>query len=199
MMNMNEENIKLAKIKRSSRIGKRVSIILAAVTGVFCIVMLITGIVFLAGNASLEDQIAKTAQSVVTEPKDKIGYVSAVNIELPDPTKIETSSPALREALDARPYSVSYGFYLTTLGVALLFATIVLIILSRGFAMIENADNPFTPGVIRRVTIVMIVLSIVLAFTKGIAYAAVGLIATWMIRSILDYGQTLQIQSDETL
>ena len=45
----------------------------------------------------------------------------------------------------------------------------------------------------------MIVTSIVLFFTPGMVFGVMGLVLTWIVITIMDYGKTLQIQSDETL
>lgn len=197
---MNEENEKLAKIKKSSAVGKKVTNILVVVLIVVCSILLATGIAFIAGGDYFEDKLASAAASgSIEEPSNKFLYASTVNIEMFDPNEIKTSVPALKVALEARPYSIGYGIYMIAMVIPLVIAIVVLKILASGFATIEKEDNPFTPAVIKKVTIVMIVLSAVLALTISVAYGAVGLIATWLIRSVFDYGRTLQIQSDETL
>jgi hypothetical protein len=45
----------------------------------------------------------------------------------------------------------------------------------------------------------MIVLSAVMLFTVSAGFAALGAITTWVVYTIMDYGKTLQVQSDETL
>ncbi len=197
---MNEENEKLAKIKKSSRVGKKVTNILALIVGIVSIIMIVTGIIFLASGDKLESKFAEAAASgVISEPSNKMFYASAFHVEMIDPTKIETSSPALKHALETRPYTITYGIYFILVGLGLAGATVLLKLLSSGFAIIEKEDNPFTPAVIKRVTIVLIVLSIVMGLTIGGAYVVIGLLSTWLIHSVMEYGRTLQIQSDETL
>ena len=67
------------------------------------------------------------------------------------------------------------------------------------FALIRKEDNPFTDNVIKRVLIVMIVLSGILFLTSGVSLGVLCGILTWVVYTILDYGKTLQIQADETL
>ncbi|MBO4459645.1 MAG: hypothetical protein J5715_08685 [Clostridiales bacterium] len=197
---MNEENVKLAKIKKSSSVGKKVTNILAIIVIVATIILLATGIAFIAGGDQLEDKLAQAAASgTLEEPSNKFMYASTINIEMFNPNEIKTSVPALKVALEARPYTIGYGIYMIAMCIPLIIAAVVLKILASGFATIEKEDNPFTPAVIKKVTIVMIILSVLLALTVSFAYGAVGAIATWLIRSVFDYGRTLQIQSDETL
>ncbi|MBP5654715.1 MAG: hypothetical protein J6X33_04320 [Clostridiales bacterium] len=197
---MNEENVKLARIKKSSSVGKKITNILATILVVCTIILMVTGVIFLTNGGSFEMQIAQAVESgKIDDPSDKIGYVSTFSVELPDVKEIKTSIPALREALDARPYTIAYGIYMISITIPMIIAIVVLKILAGVFGIIETEDNPFTPKVIKRVTVAMIIMSAVMAFTFSFAFAAVGGIATWLIHSILDYGQTLQIQSDETL
>ena len=72
-------------------------------------------------------------------------------------------------------------------------------LISGTFAIIEKEDNPFTDKVIKRVTVVMIIVSAFLFFTAGASFGILGGLVTLVVYSILDYGKTLQIQSDETL
>ena len=67
------------------------------------------------------------------------------------------------------------------------------------FSLIRKEDNPFTDKVIRRIVIVMTVLSVIIFFSSGMGYGILVGILTWVVYTVLDYGRTLQIQSDETL
>ena len=42
-------------------------------------------------------------------------------------------------------------------------------------------------------------MSALLIFTTGAIYGVLGFLITWVVNLVLDYGKTLQIQSDETL
>ena len=78
-------------------------------------------------------------------------------------------------------------------------ASITQVMISSLFAMIEKEPNPFTAKVKKRITTVLIITCVILALTSGLAFAALGVIITWALNAIIDYGITLQTQSDETL
>ena len=84
-------------------------------------------------------------------------------------------------------------------GLCIAVAAVMMKLLSSVFAMIEKEDTPFTDKVIKRVTVVMIVISGFLFLTAGSALGILSGLATWVIYTVMDYGKTLQIQSDETL
>ena len=67
------------------------------------------------------------------------------------------------------------------------------------FGLIMKEDSPFTDKVIKRIVIVLLAVSAVMLLTTGMAFGVLGAIITWVVYTILDYGKTLQIQSDETL
>ena len=73
------------------------------------------------------------------------------------------------------------------------------LLVSSIFAMIEKEPNPFTVKVKKKITTVLIVTCVILALTAGTAFTALGIVITWVINAIFDYGITLQTQSDETL
>ena len=67
------------------------------------------------------------------------------------------------------------------------------------FGLIETEETPFTDKVIKRITIVLGVLSFLLLATCGSALGIISGLVTWVVYNVLDYGKTLQIQADETL
>ncbi len=67
------------------------------------------------------------------------------------------------------------------------------------FSLVRKEDSPFTEKVMKRLLVVMIAISVILFFVASIGFAALGLIITWVVYTIMDYGRVLQIKSDETL
>ena len=72
-----------------------------------------------------------------------------------------------------------------------------------GTAIIIKADGSIRVGnnckTKKRVTLVLIITSVVLFLTSGTAPGVLCILLTWAVNAILDYGVTLQVQSDETL
>ncbi|MBP5261948.1 MAG: hypothetical protein J6Z43_07475 [Clostridiales bacterium] len=197
---MNEENVKLAKIKKSSSVGKKVSIALCIVCIVGCMIALIAGIVLVTSAERFEPQFAEAVESGEFDTsKNAIGKASMFHIEYIDPSDWESDVPAIKNALENYPYSTVYGVYLMIVGLCIAVAAVMMKLLSSVFAMIEKEDTPFTDKVIKRVTVVMIVISGFLFLTAGSALGILSGLATWVIYTVMDYGKTLQIQSDETL
>ena len=195
-----EESVKIAKIKKSCHIGKIVSTILFAVAAVFVVLCLISGVKVLKMGKEFDDSVINGRLSGVISTSDEIGSASAVTINLGSlPTEIHSDVPAIQAAIDDHPLSVMYGTYVL-IGSLILAITAVLFLLVRSvFAMVEQESTPFTSKVKKRVTLVLIVTCGILFLTTGSAFAILFALITWAVNAILDYGITLQIQSDETL
>ena len=67
------------------------------------------------------------------------------------------------------------------------------------FALIEKESSPFTDRARKRVTFVLIATAVLLCFTAGAAFGGLCALIAWAVNAILDYGKTLQTESDETL
>ena len=78
-------------------------------------------------------------------------------------------------------------------------AAVLLKLISNVFGLIIKEDSPFTDKVIKKIVIVLGAVTVVMFLTSGMAFGVLGAIITWVVYTILDYGKTLQIQSDETL
>jgi len=197
---MNEENVKLSRIKKSCRIGRKVSRIIMIVLIIGFAICLTAGIGILASGQSFDSAVMQgIEEGYLNEESLSIGKASYINIEVIDISDIQTDIPAFREALDKAPYSFTYGLSLIIAGLSLIIIIVVMALITGTFGLIEKEDSPFTAKVMKRVLITLIALCAVLAFTAGFGFALVCAMATWVIYTIMDYGKTLQLQSDETL
>ena len=199
-INYMEESVKIAKIKKSCHIGKIVSTILFAVAAVFVVLCLIGGVKVLKMGKEFDDSVINGRLSGVISTSDEIGSASAVSINLGSlPTEIHSDVPAIQAAIDDHPLSVMYGTYVLICSLILAITAVLFLLVRSVFAMVEQESTPFTSKVRKRVTLVLIVTCGILFLTTGSAFAILFALITWAVNAILDYGITLQIQSDETL
>ena len=197
---MNEENVKLAKIKKSCRIGKKVSNILFILMLIGGICLTIYGIKVFADGKKFDDQIRSAEAAGVVSTSDEIGSVSAVSINLGSlPTDLHSDIPALQAAIDDHPYSIFYGSWITFSGAGMIIIAMLMLLVKSVFATIEKEATPFTPKVKKKVTVALAIISALFLFTTGTGFAVIGALVTWAVNAILDYGISLQRQYDETL
>lgn len=192
---MNEENIKIAKIKKSCHIGKIVSNIMCIITIVGCVCSAVAGIAIFASRAETEPQLA----ALVEEGKFDEGKFNSVYIDLGSPEEWHSDIPALQNIIDEYPHSFSISTSVLFMAGALVLTAVMTKLISKAFETIEKEETPFNDKVIKKVLIVMIFASVILFMTSGMALGVLGGLTTWVVYSVLDYGKTLQVQSDETL
>lgn len=196
---MSEENIKIHKIKSSCRGGKKVSNIFFVIAVFCCAAALICGIVILKMGRSFDDVFQQAIENGTIEQSDKIGNADLFNLDLPTPVNLESDIPALQAAIDDHPISIYYGSICLFAAFATALVAVFMKLLSSVFDLIIKEDSPFTDKVRKKVLIVMIFTSIVLCLSAGVGFGCLSGIITWVVTTILDYGKTLQVQSDETL
>ena len=196
---MNEENIKLAKIKKSCKFGKKVATILCIIAIVGCVCSMVAGIALLVNSERFEPEFVKYVDEGKIDTSNGIGKVSGISIQGINVNDWKSDIPALQKALTERPYTTVYGIYCIIVSLSVAVCSVMIKLLSSVFELIEKEDTPFTDAVIKRVTVVMIVISGFLLLTAGAAFGILGGLVTWVVHTVMDYGKTLQIQSDETL
>ena len=197
---MNEEKVKIARIKKSCHAGKTVSSVVLVFTLILLLIGIIGSIKVLSMGKEFDDMFSSGRFAGIISTSDEIGETSAIKINLGAmPGEIHSDIPAVQAAIDDHPLSVLYGSYL--LGAGIIFAMIaVLIFLVRSvFAIIEKEPTPFTPTVKKRITLVLIITCVILFLTSGTVPTLLCILLTWAVNAILDYGLTLQVQADETL
>ena len=194
-----EENVKLEKIKKSCDTGEKVTnviFVIAVVCSVICLIM----ITLIANKGeAFEAWVQKGIDSGHITTESSVGSVSAFNITIMNPNTIHSDVQAVRDMIETRPYSVVFIIYCSVGCFILIVLAVMMKLIGSVFRIIREEDNPFTDKAIHRIETVMIVASIVMFFSPGTVYGIMGLVITWVVHNILDYGKTLQIQADETL
>lgn len=194
-----EENVKIAKIKKSCSVGKKISAILSTIAIIGCICAMVASVAIFSMGKKFDEEVQKGIEAGVINDDNEFGSVKMININVGSVKKWHSDVPALQKLLDEQPYAITYGIYCFIMSVACAVVAVMLKFVNSVFDLIIKEDTPFTDKVIKRVVIVMIVLSAVMLFTMSAGFAALGGITTWVVYTIMDYGKTLQIQSDETL
>ena len=194
-----DESVKLQKIKKSCETGEKVTKVFFVIGIILCVLCLVLITIIAYKTDAFEAWVQKGVDSGHVTFESSIGNVSAFNITIMNPNTIHSDVQAIRDALQTHPYSVVFIIYSIAGFFILLVFAIMMKLVGGVFRIIREEENPFTDKAIRRITTVMIVASIVMFFTPGTVYGILGLVITWVVYTILDYGKTLQIQADETL
>lgn len=197
---MNEENVKIARIRKSCRVGKKVSNILCIVAIVGCVCALIGTIAIFRMGKNFDVKFNEAKEAGMVSTTSEIGSVALFKMNLGNiPTDLHSDIPAVQEMIEDHPLCIIYGSYslIAAIGAAIL--AVMLKLTSSVFALIEKESSPFTDRVRKRVTFVLIATAVLLCFTAGAAFGGLCALIAWAVNAILDYGKTLQTESDETL
>ena len=141
---MNEESVKIAKIKKSCHAGKIAANIFLAISIFMLAVGIWGGIKVLVMGKEFDNMVTSGRFAGIISTNDEIGSASAININLGSvPLDIHSDIPAVQEAIDDHPISVIYGSYILSMSMIMV-AVVALIFLVRSvFAIIEKEGNPF--------------------------------------------------------
>ncbi len=194
-----EENVKLERIKKSCSTGVKVTNVIFVIAVVCSIICLIIITLIAKNGEAFEEWVRRGIESGHITTESSVGEVSAFSISVINPENMHSDVRAIREMLQTRPYSVIFIVYCAVGCLMLIVLAVVMKLIGSVFKIIREEDNPFTEKAIRRIVKVMIAVSIVMFFTPGSIFGILGLVITWVVRTILDYGRMLQIQADETL
>lgn len=180
---MNENNLKIKKIQKSSKAAFTVTNIVKIFLIVAAVILLITGFIMIGRqeffNASF-DAALRYGEFTVEE------FDWAFEGQM------------LQHMMEDGQIALALGLYLTEMGVVLVYFTVVLHFVGKVFKIFQESYSPFQPKVIRNLRITFILLTLyTLSTSLGIGLIA-GL-ASWCVLNIFEYGCELQKQSDETL
>ena len=204
---MNQENIKLNRIKKSSHVAGIVTRIVFILCVVASMILIVTSIVMIADRTNMNEQIKAGIEGANdVDVTKKVGPVnvhllrfSKDSFDITKYQKIESSIPALEKAMNETTYSLSLAFTLLISGFNVILLAVAMYQLYSVFDIIGKENSPFTSRVLKKLLFALIVIDIIIAFTAGLGTAAIAAIVTWALYTIMDYGRLLQIQSDETL
>jgi len=200
---MNEENKKLANVKKSCKSAKIVSKIMLIAMIVGTVLAFSSGIVLIGQREKIDQQIAASDnQNLNVELSvGPITLGSFENGEFSPSDPIESDVPALNDYFEANSDSPSLvmGFYLILISSVLAFTAIAFALITSVFDIIVKEGNPFSDKAVKRTLIAMIILSIIVGSTAGLGFGVLLGFLTWVIYAIMDYGRALKLLSDETL
>lgn len=205
---MNEEVTKLAKVKKSCRAGRIITKVLMIIGIVAVSLSLIGGISIMAMGDRFDSAVISAGSD--TELNESVSVSSfpggnGVVLRIEDTDDIEAIKGNLTITSLAENFGegltlhTMFGLYLFFICAMCIGMTLIMYFLTSTFAIIEKEESPFSKRVIKRLTAVFIVVSVVMLLTLGWGAALIMGVTTWALYTIFDYGRILQIQADETL
>lgn len=202
---MNEENKKLANVKKSCKGAKIVSKIILVALIIATVSTFVCGIVLIAGRSKWDNTFAEAAEKGAGANVElSLGPVrmgAFENGEFKSTTPMTSDVPAIQNFFDENSDSPSLvvGAYLILVGLVTAIGAIAFSLITSVFDIILKEGNPFSDKAVKRTLIAMIILSVCAASTAGLGFGVLLGFLTWVIYTIMDYGRALKLLSDETL
>ncbi len=207
---MNAKTEKIARIKKSCKIG----MIICRILSIICIVgavasligmitMLVVPDTILEGAsvatgdayASVQEDLSLTESDITIDDLTNDAGGIALGPFAEESGLPGMANPFLKEA------SFSTQILFVTIFAAVLCAlgAFIWFLFSQVFSVIQKEESPFADTVMNKLKINFILLTVMLGISIGIGAAAVAAFLFWCIYNIFDYGRLLQVESDETL
>lgn len=196
---MNEQNEKLLKVKKSCKAVKITARVLFIITVIIGAFFLVVGSILMSTRGKYDDKVQDILSSEHVTLKGSNDVFTLSEDGTTYQPNLHSDIDSLNEKLSSLSLSFAVGLYFVILAIACTAVAVTLRLFYHCFKEAEKSDTPFSDVVIRKVLLAMIILSLLLFFTTNAAVGVLAAFMSWAIYTIMDYGKTLQIQSDETL
>lgn len=185
---MNEQELKLQQVKKSCKTISTVIKVLKILVVAIFVVFLVAGIVcYNVDNTFVTDAIRSRMN------------INSMDVNI----RLESHIGAFRidpqAFLEHGGLAVLIAAYCIIGAIAVAIVEVILWFMGSIFKEIQESETPFSEAVIKKLKITLIVISLLVFISSGIASGAIAGLASWCIYTIFQYGFVLQKQSDETL
>ncbi len=201
---MNQEDLKLAKIKKSCKAAGTWCKVIAIISAVGAVISGISGIVLLVMRQTIEPMMIEDMNNggkfTISQSIGPMNFIlmQADMRKLPMDA-LHSSIPGVQNLINQTPYSVTMALILLSVFVCAGVVAFALFELYSMFHQIEKDSTPFSETVLKKLRVSLIVICVVTGIAVGVGFGLMLGVITWAILSIMEYGMYLQTQSDETL
>lgn len=180
---MNENNLRIEKIQKSSKAAFTVTNIFKVFLMVAAVILLIVGLISIGMKDMFNWAFMKGVES---------GAFTVEEFEW------AFEGQMLQHLVEDEQIALALGLYLVEMGIVLICMVAILHFVGKIFKAFRESYSPFQPNILKNLRITFILLTLyTLPSSLGIGLV-VGL-ASWCVLNIFEYGCELQKQSDETL
>ena len=201
---MREQELKLANVKKSCDVARKVTKVFSILLIVASVLCLISGITIFAVRDDVNDHITiEGAQDGVlrftfaADGMEEVGgYVTVDDITTNGLIGVKFDLEKVANEGDVAELLMGecYGGFIICV-----IMTAIFIMIQKAFILIKESDTPFHPAVLKRLKLVFVIITIAALLFAEIGTAVICGIVFWCIYCILDYGFVLQQEVDETL
>ena len=197
---MREQEQKLANVKKSCDVVRKVSKIFGVILVVITIITVVAGIVMLATKNQINsnlvfDEIGRHI-NVVGDTSD---FISLEDVTIDIETGLFSFDYDGMSLIKEGKFAELFALYCFMGAFVCAIMAGIFITIQTTFEFIKNSETPFDEKVLKRLKVVFVAMTIVLGALSGIGTAVLCGVIFWSIYCIIDYGYVLQTEVDETL
>lgn len=179
---MNENNLKIEKIQKSSKIAFRVTNVVKVFGIIGAVILIIAGCIVIGGKDTLNRELGEELKEGFTVEEFSDSFGGRVAYQM-------IESGAIAEGI---------GLYCLEMSMILIFMAVVLHFVGRVFKSFMESYSPFQPGIVKNLKVTFVLITIA-ALSSSLGIGLIIGFAAWCVINIFEYGCELQRQSDETL
>ena len=201
---MREQEQKLANVRKSCDVARKVTKVFSILLIVATVLCLISGITVFAARDKINEHITvETFDDGILRFRiagdgfdETSGYITMDDIS--SDGLIGVNFDLEKIASEGKVSQLLMGECFGGFIVCMIM-TAIFIMIQKAFILIKDSETPFHPAVLKRLKLVFVIISIAALLFSGLGTAVMCGIVSWCIYCILDYGFILQQEVDETL
>jgi len=187
---MREQELKLAKVKKSCNTARKVAkafMIFFIVCAVLCLAS--AGIMY-----GFKNEINNELKTAVENGDENI------KIDIEDfETGVFSFEVDQQKMIDNGSYAETFAIYVILAAVVCVSMAIIFGLIQRIFILIDEDGSPFGEKVLKKIKTIFIAIAIICGLEIGLGLGLFLGLFFWCLYCIMDYGATLQKEIDETL
>lgn len=177
---MNEENVKMKQIQKSSKAALVVSNISKIFMIVGFVICLASGFIVFRFRQEVNEMLANAVEQGADEGLKEVEEIVG------------------RAVVEKNQGAEALAVYLLVTAVALICMAVVFHFVAKTFKNIRESYSPFQPQIVKNLKISFVLITVLALKSSLLIGLLIGL-AGWCVINIFEYGCELQKQSDETL
>lgn len=183
---MREENVKIEKIQKSSKIALTITIVAKIFAIAIAVIACLSGILLIGAKDIIKDIINEEIEN---------GVESGVLLQEELMTGIEGE---IGRQLIQDGYSDEIAVDLIEVGAMMICMAVMMHFIGKVFKEMKESYSPFTTNVVKNLKVSFVLITILSMWSSLLIGAVIGF-SLWCALHVFEYGCILQKQSDETL
>lgn len=180
---MREENVKIEKIQKSSKIALTITIVAKIFAIAIAVIACLSGILLIGAKDIINEEIEKGVENgVLLQEQLMTGIEGEIG----------------RKLIQDGYFAETAGAYVIAVGAMMICMAVVMHFIGKVFKEMKESYSPFTTNVVKNLKVSFVLITI-LSLRSSLLIGAVIGFSLWCVLHAFEYGCILQKQSDETL